>query len=388
MPHQRKKRVPGLRHHKATGQAFVELNGRRIYLGRFDLPETRQRYHRKIAEWLSCDREPPVAPAELTVSELAARFWKHAQAYYLKPDGTPTSMLDNYRMVLRPLKELYGSALATDFGPRSLKAVRDRMVQAGWCRSVVNQGVNLVRSVFRWGVAEELVPPDKLAALRAVAPLRKGRCAAPDLEGVQPVPDDHISAIRSHVSRQVWALVNLQLRTGARAGELVRLRPVDLDTSHRDVWTATVGDHKTAHTGRSRALYFGPRAQEVLREFLVNRPVDAYLFSPREAVAERARAAPTHRRPGQPQNPRKSDRRVREHYSVGSYRRAIQRGCAEASIPQWTPHRLRHTAATIIRREFGLEAAQVILGHASADVTQVYAERDVAKAVQVAAKIG
>ncbi len=38
-------------------------------------------------------------------------------------------------------------------------------------------------------------------------------------------------------------------------------------------------------------------------------------------------------------------------------------------------------AATRIRSEFGLETAQVVLGHAKADVTQIYAERDQAKAV-------
>jgi hypothetical protein len=40
------------------------------------------------------------------------------------------------------------------------------------------------------------------------------------------------------------------------------------------------------------------------------------------------------------------------------------------------------------RRRFGLEAAQVILGHAKADTTQIYAERDAALAVEVARKIG
>lgn len=41
-----------------------------------------------------------------------------------------------------------------------------------------------------------------------------------------------------------------------------------------------------------------------------------------------------------------------------------------------------------MRKEYGLEAAQVVLGHARADVTQVYAEADVAQAVRVAAEIG
>ena len=47
-----------------------------------------------------------------------------------------------------------------------------------------------------------------------------------------------------------------------------------------------------------------------------------------------------------------------------------------ALLAYWAPNRLRHTRATEVRKQFGLEAAQVILGHAKADVTQVYAERD------------
>jgi integrase len=55
---------------------------------------------------------------------------------------------------------------------------------------------------------------------------------------------------------------------------------------------------------------------------------------------------------------------------------------------RWSPNQLCHTAATEIRREFGLEAAQVILGHSQANVTQVYAERDMAKGLEVARRIG
>jgi hypothetical protein len=35
-----------------------------------------------------------------------------------------------------------------------------------------------------------------------------------------------------------------------------------------------------------------------------------------------------------------------------------------------------------------LEAAQVVLGHAKADVTQIYAARDLAKAIAITAKLG
>lgn len=52
------------------------------------------------------------------------------------------------------------------------------------------------------------------------------------------------------------------------------------------------------------------------------------------------------------------------------------------------PALLRQAAATEIRRRVGLEAAHIILGHANADVTQVYAERDLAAASRIAAEVG
>ena len=57
-------------------------------------------------------------------------------------------------------------------------------------------------------------------------------------------------------------------------------------------------------------------------------------------------------------------------------------------VPHWHPNQLRHTHGTEVRRRFGLEAAQVALGHERADVTQVYAERNLDLAVKVAAEVG
>ena len=54
----------------------------------------------------------------------------------------------------------------------------------------------------------------------------------------------------------------------------------------------------------------------------------------------------------------------------------------------WNPNQLRHSAATKIRKHFGLEAAQVALGHSEANVTQIYAERDMTLATEVMRKLG
>jgi site-specific recombinase XerC len=106
------------------------------------------------------------------------------------------------------------------------------------------------------------------------------------------------------------------------------------------------------------------------------------------------------------QNRRKArpQRAASTRYKKDAYRRAVVKAIAKVNreeakaaakegrepqlIPAWHPNQLRHSAATEIRRQFGLEAAQVVLGHAKADVTQVYAERDHALAAGIMAQIG
>jgi integrase len=49
---------------------------------------------------------------------------------------------------------------------------------------------------------------------------------------------------------------------------------------------------------------------------------------------------------------------------------------------------LRHGAATEIRKRFGVEGAQVTLGHARIDVTQRYAQQSEQLADRIAAEVG
>jgi integrase len=130
--------------------------------------------------------------------------------------------------------------------------------------------------------------------------------------------------------------------------------------------------------------------------------VEDYLFSPKQAEEERNAERRQNRK--SPMTPSQAKRKAkpapkrpkRDAYDVASYRRAITYAIRKANklkkdqppIPQWFPLQLRHTCATEIRRDYGIEAAQVTLGHARADVTQVYAERNLQLAIQVAEKTG
>jgi len=134
----------------------------------------------------------------------------------------------------------------------------------------------------------------------------------------------------------------------------------------------------------------GDRLQEIGTTW---RPADAYLFSPRESVEWRRRELRAKRKSKVP--PSQQDRRKRkpknapgEVYSVESYDHALAIACRRAGLPRFGANRLRHNAATAVRHRFGLEAAQVTLGHARADVSQLYAERNFDLARRVAEEIG
>jgi integrase len=129
--------------------------------------------------------------------------------------------------------------------------------------------------------------------------------------------------------------------------------------------------------GAARIIPLGPRARAILEPFLTPDPL-AYLFSPRDVVTELRRLGKVGR----------SARSTAVRYDRRTYRQAIVRACRKAEIEPWSPLRLRHTAATAFRAEFGVEAAQAILGHSRVDSTQVYAERNARLASKIMAKIG
>lgn len=387
-------RTPSYRLHKPTGLAVVTLGSRDIYLGKFGAPESRAEFDRVLAEWLANGRRLPTLAAsasDVSINEMMLAYLTFADGYYVK-NGKPTTEPVNIRLALRPLRRLYGHTLARSFGPLALKAVRQVMIATGLCRSEVNKRVRHVLRAFKWAVGEEIVPPSIHHGLRAVSGLRRGRSDVRESEPVRPVPEAFVDAIRPHVARQVWAMVELQRLTGMRPGEVCILRGCDLDTSGR-VWVYRPSEHKTEHQGRERFVYFGPQAQEVLRPWL-RVDLSASLFQPLEAMKEYRAALRRERKtrvqPSQAARARKRSpvKAPGERYDTGSYRRAIAYGCKRADVPKWHPHQLRHNAATRLRKEFGLDTARAVLGHSSTAVTEVYAELDRGKAAEAMRIIG
>jgi integrase len=222
------------------------------------------------------------------------------------------------------------------------------------------------------------------------------------------VPDEWVDAVLKFLPPTVATMVRVQRLTAMRPGEVVLMRPCDIDQSG-EIWNYEPCDHKNRWRGHRRIIPLGPRVQELLTPFL-NRPPEAFLFSPREAEAWRREHRAVHEKSGrktpiypselrarerakQARRNRQSKRRRHERYDTASYRRAISYAIkktltAGTAVEPWHPNQLRHSRGTEVRHAFGIEAAQVVLGHSRADVTQVYAERNAELAKRVAQKTG
>jgi integrase len=257
------------------------------------------------------------------------------------------------------------------------------MIKQGIVRTSINRHVARIKQVFKWGVSQELVPPEVYSSLCTVTGLRRDRSDAVESDPVEPVPEDDIEAVKPYVTAPVWAMIRLQLLTGMRPSEVRGMRNGDIDPSGA-IWQYIPRRHKTQHRGRRRIIFLGPRAQLVLRPFLGDDP-ERFVFRPMEGRADYVErnyrtGARVHVINRQGNN---------ECYSHHGYACSIRRACKRAAVAPWSPGRLRHNAASLIRKEFGdIDAVRCVLGHADTPVSALYAERDFCRAAEVMRQIG
>jgi len=260
--------------------------------------------------------------------------------------------------------------------------------------------------------------------------LRRGKCAARESDPVEPVPEEHFKATLAFLQPFIRSMVELQIITGMRPGEVCSMRNKHIEAPAGKLWHYRPNQHKTAHHNVKRSIPLGPKAREIIAPY---RSLDreAHIFSPAKAEADRRALQREQRKtPIQPSQVkraadarrRRSKRAPGNFYDVAAYRRAIARACDVAFPPpealqrlpkesleqwrarltpdqrlelkawlsshRWHPHQLRHNAATLIRELYGLEAAQAILGHKTLSMTQVYAQRNLKAAERVMNEVG
>jgi integrase len=344
------------------------------------------------------------------IAALTAAYLDYVRGYYVSEQGKLTREIVDIRYSLKPLTDLFAALPVNEFGPLKLIEVRDSMIRSNLSRNLINQRVGRIKRMFKWAVSRQLVSPIIYQGLITVEGLKRGRCAARETEKRRPVEERHVYAILPYTTPVVAAMIELQLLTGMRPGELVILRPCDIDRSGK-VWHYTPAHHKTQYRGDERIISIGPRGQDILTPFLL-RPAETYCFSPAESEKQRREKMSLERItplccgnvPGSnvKEDPKKTPG---NEYDSMSYGKAVRHAITAANkaikeaakekeiekpdlIPVWTPYQLRHTAATKVRREMGYETAGATLGHTNMSATAIYAERNQGLADEAARRLG
>ena len=419
MSRRRKGTPPSYCLHKQSGQAAVNwpIGGgkyKTILLGRHGSPESHVEYQRLLAEWRASHVSPPsdrasgAGPPDLTLSEIALAFDKHAERYYRHLNGEQTGEAQNYKDAMTLLLDLYGHVTWREFGPNSLRAIQTAMVEKNLARKTINARINRIRRVFKWAVSREMVPGTLLTGLMCVAPLRRGEqveiptkdgvktITVKESPGVHAIPWERVDATMPFLSKPVAAMVQIMRFSNCRAQDVVSMRGCDLDMTG-EVWVYEPAHHKNSwreeeSVTHKRYVYFGPLCQEIIRPFLKDEP-QAYLFSPRQATADyqaqRAVDRKTKKPPSQLRRKKKKNpkRAPRDRYSVNTFQQSVRKACLKAGQPTWTVLEVRHTRATDVREQHGVEGAAASLGD-RVEAAQIYAERNKKLARQIALEMG
>ncbi len=225
--------TPRYRLHRASGRAVVTLDGKVIYLGKWQSKSSRREYDRVVGEWLAAGRCLPSKGHDHSVLELCNAYRKYAVTYYRK-NGKPTRTIERIQMAIKYLRSIYGSTRVRDFGPLALRAMQNHLIKEQKGRKYINYLTAEVKRMFKWGVSRELVPAEVFQGLATVGGLKKGRTEAHESQPVKPVSNELVAVTLPYLPPVVADMVRLHRLTGCRSGEICLLRPCDVDRSGED----------------------------------------------------------------------------------------------------------------------------------------------------------
>ncbi len=361
--------IPQIRHHTASGRAYVYSHGRAIYLGPWASAEARVAYKDFLAKWNEThDKPADAAPilGTVRVNDLVSAFMVWAEGRYRRADGEPTSELAGCRAALAPLVTAHGHRLADELTAYDLRRLLSSWKTLGQVRRTINQRLERTKRAIKWGAKHDLISHGVAAGLLAVEGLAYGE--APDNEEVQPVPLRDLARAMKHMPEMSAAMVRLEYYCGARPSEVCNMRGDQIKRQSFRLGKQTIRvpdgllvflpkQHKTAHRGEIVFYTLGPRAQDVLAPWLKG---PDFVF--------------------QWQKGRPCD--------YATYWRHISEACEAAGIPHWTPNQLRHSFMTRWDALAGIEAASAAVRHKSLETSAIYIQRDIKKVGELAAKFG
>jgi len=265
--------------------------------------------------------------------------------YLIAERNLSSYTLRNYRgdllafgRYLREVEDLGPLAVDRQSFRRYLARLRDQ----GIVSASVSRKVSTIRGFYRYLAREGKLPADPLAGVRG--PKRERRLPL-------VLTKEHLTALIESADMDTpqglrnRAILELMYAAGIRLSEVVGLDLAHLDLAERTLLVRGKGN-------KERMVLIGRPAEEALRR---------YLSQGRPRLAKGTEQALFVNRDGGRLSGRSIEQIVRRH--------ALQAGLDQRVFP----HLLRHSFAThLLDGDAELRVVQELLGHASADTTQIY----------------
>jgi len=327
----KKSLVPTHCHHKGSGRSYITWNGTEIYTGLSGSIEAAESYAKMLSNIMAYGEPCPKVEVQvrLSVATIAKKYLEH-----VKREKPPDS--DEDKAVGRVVKDLERFDYpAEKFSPGRLTELIQMWVDKRLALTTINKKHNYLLNIFRWAAQMDLVTPTVWSALLTVRKIKPGRTSAKQPKKVKPVACEVVESILDHCQPRIAAVLRMQLYTGMRCGEVLRMTMAEI---HGNVYAPY--KHKNRWRNKDRTVYLGPKAMELINQWKTDDP-HAPLFT---------------------------------SMTSDYYGRWVKIACKRAKVPHFTSHQIRHYHATMVRAKFGLDAAQAALGHSSARTTEIYAE--------------
>lgn len=400
------KRPPRLCHHKKRDYAYITVDGKQIYLGKWGSAEAQASYDRFLLNWIKTNGETKKENPHkgYTVTEIAVAFVADYKERPVKSD----SDLQTFTRISDRLGSLFPGRQADNFRIRDLETLRDSFQKEEFTRNgkqqkrsrtYLNKLISRTKMMFSWGASKEMVSAETVARLKYLQPLRKGHTTAPEAAGHHLISDKDYKAVLPFLPAYYKDIVEVLHLTGMRPSELCNMRVCDIDRSGK-IWIYQPEHHKTEHSGATRIVGLGKKTQAVLRKHLTKRQDDEYVFTPARAMESRWKIQRKQRKsPLQPSQVEREKQRAsgkmarfKPKLDAPIITKRVRAACnmalkAKKISQAWTPYDLRHTAITDVRTKYGAESAQHFAGHSNLDTQKYYDHSAVQIVTDLAGKV-
>ena len=371
--------------------ACVYLGGKKVMLGRYGTPEADAAFRQLQIQVLTDPTLTSFKPQQVLVEDLCLAYLQYAQ-------GNDPGHYSSVKTAVEILLQHYTGQAVDTLDTRHFLFLQEQFVEHGVSRRYCNALMGYIRAMLKWGILRKLVPHQVYVEAKFIPPLKKGRTKARENPERQDVPDDVVRRTLPFMSPTVRAMVQIQRMTGMRPSEVCKMTVEDIDRSRGNgLWYYTLKAHNPEQQAHKTEQHIGKKVvplglpeQELIVPYLIGKkPTDA-VFSPKTAMQEwhaerranrKSKITPSQIERDATRAAKPAKRQPGEFYDQSSYRVAVLNAIKKGNkilpdvqkIPHWTPYAIRHSAGTATEEALGLDKAQALLGHTSANTTKRYA---------------